>query len=111
MLSHFVSEFVGDDPVVWSFTMCPDNAATEDHMMYRAEFGVMLLAEGPRTVFIQKSLDVSAFPITILTRALLSACRRAPIRAAWCAFSSRESTWGGFDGHARPFGYGAPPGK
>ena len=42
--------------MVWSLALCPDDTK-QDPVMYGAEFGVVLLAEGPRTASIQKSLD------------------------------------------------------
>ena len=42
--------------MVWSFAFCPDDAK-KDLVVYAAEFDVVLLAEVPRIVSIQKSLD------------------------------------------------------
>ena len=42
--------------MVWSLALCPDDAK-QDPVVYGAEFGVLLLAEGPRTPSIQKGLD------------------------------------------------------
>ena len=42
--------------MVWSLALCPDDAK-QDPMVYGAEFGVMFLAEGPRTASIQEGLD------------------------------------------------------
>ena len=36
--------------MVWSLALCPDDAK-QDPVVYGAEFGVMFLAEGLRTVF------------------------------------------------------------
>ena len=41
---------------VWSLALCPDDAK-EDSVVYGAEFGVVFLAEGPRTASIQGGLD------------------------------------------------------
>ena len=38
--------------MVWSLALCPDDAK-QDPMVYGAEFGVVFLAEGPRTASIQ----------------------------------------------------------
>ena len=38
--------------MVWSLALCPDNAK-QDPVVYGAEFGVVLLAKGPRTASIQ----------------------------------------------------------
>ena len=40
----------------WSLALRPDDAE-QDPVMYRAEFGVVFLAEGPRTASIQESFD------------------------------------------------------
>ena len=42
--------------MVWYFALCPDDAK-KDPMVYGAEFGVVFLAEGPRTASIQEGLD------------------------------------------------------
>ena len=42
--------------MVWSLALCPDDAK-QDPAMYGAKFGVVFLAEGPRTAFIQVGLD------------------------------------------------------
>ena len=42
--------------MVWSLALCPDDAK-QDPVVYGAESGVVFLAEGPRTAFIQKGFD------------------------------------------------------
>ena len=42
--------------MVWSLALCPDDAK-QDLAVYGAEFGVVSLAKGPRTVSIQEGLD------------------------------------------------------
>ena len=42
--------------MVWSLALCPDDA-NQDPVVYDAEFGVVFLAKGPRTVSIQVVLD------------------------------------------------------
>ena len=42
--------------MVWSLALCPDDAK-QDPVVYGAEFEVVFLAKGPRTVFIQQGLD------------------------------------------------------
>ena len=42
--------------MVCSLTLCPDDAK-QDPVVYGAEFGVVFLAEGPRTASIQEGLD------------------------------------------------------
>ena len=42
--------------MVWYLALCPDDAK-QDPVMYDAEFGVVFLAEGPRTASIQEGLD------------------------------------------------------
>ena len=42
--------------MVWSLALCPDDAK-QDSMVYGAGFGVVFLAEGPRTASIQEGLD------------------------------------------------------
>ena len=43
-------------PVVWSFALRPDDAK-QDPVVYGTKFGVMFLAEGPRTASIQKGFN------------------------------------------------------
>ena len=43
-------------PMVWSLALCPDDAK-QDPVVYGAEFGVVFLAEVPRTASIQEGLD------------------------------------------------------
>ena len=42
--------------MVWSLALRPDDTKL-DPVVYGTEFGVVFLAEGPRTVSIQKDLD------------------------------------------------------
>ena len=42
--------------MVWSLALRPDDAK-QDPVVYGAEYGVVLLAEGPRTASIQEGLD------------------------------------------------------
>ena len=42
--------------MVWSLALRPDDAE-QDPVVYRAEFGVVFLAEGPRTASIQEGFD------------------------------------------------------
>ena len=42
--------------MVWSLALCPDDAK-QDPVVYGAEFGVVFVAEGPRTASIQEGLD------------------------------------------------------
>ena len=42
--------------MVWYLALCPDDAKQEP-VVYGAEFGVVFLAEGPRTASIQEGLD------------------------------------------------------
>ena len=42
--------------MVWSLAQCPDNAK-QYPMVYDAEFGVVFVAEGPRTASIQEVFD------------------------------------------------------
>ena len=42
--------------MVWSLALRPDDAK-QDPVVYSAEFGVVFLAEGPRTASIQEGLD------------------------------------------------------
>ena len=43
-------------PVVWSLALRPDDAK-QDPVVYGTKFGVVFLAEGPRTASIQKGFD------------------------------------------------------
>ena len=51
--------------MVWSLALCPDTAK-QDPVVYGAEFGVVFLAEGPRTSSTQKASIASAFTIRVL---------------------------------------------
>ena len=42
--------------MVWSLALRPDDAE-QDPVVYGAKFGVVFLAEGPRTASIQKGFD------------------------------------------------------
>ena len=42
--------------MVWPLALCPDDGK-QDPVVYGAEFGVVFLAEGPRTASIQEGLD------------------------------------------------------
>ena len=42
--------------MVWSLALRPDDAK-QDPVMYGAGFGIVFLAEGPRTASIQEGLD------------------------------------------------------
>ena len=42
--------------MILSLALCPDDAK-QDPVVYGAEFGVVFLAEGPRTASIQEGLD------------------------------------------------------
>ena len=42
--------------MVWFLALCPDDAK-QDLVVYGAEFGAVLLAEGPRTASIQEGLE------------------------------------------------------
>ena len=51
--------------MVWSLALLLDDAK-QDPLVYGAEFGVVFLAEGPRTASIQGASIASAFTIRIL---------------------------------------------
>ena len=42
--------------MVWSFVLCPDDAK-QDPVVCGAKFGVVSLAEGPRSASLQNGLD------------------------------------------------------
>ena len=42
--------------MVWSLALCP-NDVKQDSVVYDVEFGVVFLAEGPRTASIREGLD------------------------------------------------------
>ena len=44
-------------PVVWSLALRSDNNAKQDPVVYGTKFGVVFLAEGPRTASIQEGFD------------------------------------------------------
>ena len=43
--------------MVWSLALRSDDAKQEDLVVYGTKFGVVFLAEGPRTASIQKCFD------------------------------------------------------
>ena len=43
--------------MIWSLALCPDDTK-QDSVVYGAEFGVVFLAKGPRTAFIQEVPDL-----------------------------------------------------
>ena len=47
--------------MVWSLALRPDDAK-QDPVVYGTKFGVVFLAEGPRTASIQKSFDCLYHP-------------------------------------------------
>ena len=42
--------------MIWSLALCPEDTK-QDSVVYRAEFGVVFLAKGPRTASIKEGLD------------------------------------------------------
>ena len=50
--SHLEGTLLRSYSMVWSLELCPDDLK-QDSVVYVAEFGVVLLAKGPRTVSIQ----------------------------------------------------------
>ena len=42
--------------MVWSLLLCPDDKK-QDSVVYSAEFGAVILAQGPRTASVQEDLD------------------------------------------------------
>ena len=48
--------------MVWSLTLCPDDAKQEDSMLYGAEFGEVFLEEGLCSSSIQEGLDCLGLP-------------------------------------------------
>ena len=51
--------------MIWSLALRPDDAK-QDPVVYHAEFGVVFLAEGPRTVSIQEGLNYLGFYHSVL---------------------------------------------
>ena len=51
--------------MAWSLALCPDDAK-QDLVVYSGEFGLVCLAEGPRTPSIQEGLDCSVLTIRVL---------------------------------------------
>ena len=47
---------VRSHPMVWSLALCPGDSK-QDSVVYGTKFGVVFLAKGPRTAFIQEGLD------------------------------------------------------
>ena len=43
--------------MIWSLALRPDDDAKQDPVVYGTRFGVVFLAEGPRTASIQKGFD------------------------------------------------------
>ena len=65
--SYLKGMVVRGRPMVWSLVLCPDDAK-QDPVVYGAEFGVVFLAEGPRTASIKMASIVSAFTIRVLRK-------------------------------------------
>ena len=67
--------------MVWSLALCPDDTK-QDSMVYGAEFGVVFLAKGPRSAFIQRASIASALTIRVLRESATSVGRRSPVGTA-----------------------------
>ena len=93
--------------MVWSLALRSD-VAKQDPVLYRAEFGVVFLAEGPRTASIQEGFDYLDFyhsglegesdfwlvvELPLVPPDAHPACAGPP---------------GDFNGNIRSFGHGAP---
>ena len=86
--------------MVWSLALCPDDAK-QDPVVYGAEFGVVFLAKGRRTVSIQEGLDYLGLYYSGLEGG----------RDFWLvvdAHSACAGPSGDFNGHVRDFDHGAP---
>ena len=53
--------------MVWSLALRPDDAK-QDPVVYGTKFGVVFLAEGPRTAYIQKGFDCFALYHPVLEK-------------------------------------------
>ena len=93
--------------MVWSFALCPGDL-NQDSVVYGAEFGVVVLAKGPRTASIQEGLDCLGLNHWGLEgerhfRLALELPLVPPDAHPACAGPP-----GDFNGYARDFGHGAP---
>ena len=93
--------------MVWYLALCLDYTK-QDSVVYGAEFGVVFLAKGPRTAFIQEGLDCLRLNHSGLEgerdfRLVVKLPKVAPDAHPACAGPS-----GDFSGHVRDFGHGAP---
>ena len=93
--------------MVWSLALCPDDTK-QDSVVYGAEFGVVFLAEGPRTASIQEGLDCLGLNHSGLEgeRGFRLAVELSLILLD--AHPAYAGPPGDFNGHVRDFGHGAP---
>ena len=93
--------------MVWFLALCPDDTK-QDSVVYGAKFGVVFLAKGSRIASIQEGLDCLGFNHSGLERErdfwlVVELPWEPPDAHPACAGPS-----GGFNGHVRDFGHGAP---
>ena len=93
--------------MVWSLALCPDDTK-QDSVLYGAEFGVVVLAKGPRTASIQDGFDCLG-----LYHSGLEEERdiRLVVELPWVPPDAQPACAGpsdDFNGHIRDFGHGAP---
>ena len=92
--------------MVWSLALCPDDAK-QDPVVYGAGFGVVFLAEGPRTASIQEGLSCLG-----LYHSDLEGERYfwLVVELTWIPPDAHQACAGppgDFNGHIRGFGHGA----
>ena len=94
-------------PVVWSLALRSDDAK-QDPVMSGTKFGVVFLAEGPRTASIQEGFDCFGLYHPGLER---ERDFRLAVELPWVPPDARPACAGppgDFNGHVRGFGHGAP---
>ena len=93
--------------MVWFLELCLDDTK-QDSVVYGAEFGVVFLVKDPHAASIQESLDRLGLYRSGLEgerdfRLVVELSQVPPDAHPACAGPS-----GGFNGHVRAFGHGAP---
>ena len=93
--------------MVWSLALRSDDPK-QDPVMYDAKFGVVFLAEGPRTASIQKGFDCFVLYHPGLERERDFRLAVELPRVPPDAHPACAGPPGDFNGHIRGFGHGAP---
>ena len=99
--------------MVWPLALCRDDAK-RDPVVYGAEFGVVFLAKGPRTAFIQEGLVCLGIYHSGLEREryfqLVVEYFQLVVELTWVPSDAHPACAGppgDFNGHVKGFGQGA----